>query len=156
MKKEFQAALVGRGPGNAWVFLPIPFDVEEVFGKRSRVPVKGTINGYPFRNSLLPEGDGTHSMAVNKELQNGATAGPGDLVAVVMEADTDDRVVVVPDDLAAALGKSDPAKGAFDALAYSHKKEYVDWIEDAKKPETRQRRILKAVEMLSEGKRLRS
>jgi hypothetical protein len=63
---EFEGKLIARGPGGAWTFLPIPFGVEQPFGTKARVPVSGTINKFAFRNSLLPEGDGTHSMTVGE------------------------------------------------------------------------------------------
>lgn len=80
MRQEFEAKLMSKGPGGAWTYLPIPFDVREVFGTKSRVAVAGTMNGFAFRNSLMPEGDGTHSMMVGKELQTGAGARAGDSV----------------------------------------------------------------------------
>ena len=155
MAQRFKAELTGRGPKSAWVFLPIPFDVETVFGSRGRVAVAGTINGYAFRNSLLPEGDGTHAMAVSKELQKGANVKAGDTVEVVLDRDVAERVVVVPAELTAAFGAAETARKTFEALAYSHKKEYAEWIAGAKKDETRTARAQKAVAMLVEGKRLR-
>ncbi len=153
MKKKFEAELIGRGPGSAWAFLPIPFDVEKVFGSKARVAVAGTINGFPFRNSLMPEGDGTHSMMVNKELQKGANAKVGETVKVVLELDTAPRTVAIPEDLAAAFEQDARAGQAFAVLSYSIQKEFVDWIVEAKKPETRARRIQKSLEMLPQGKR---
>jgi hypothetical protein len=153
MKLKFEAKLQGKGPGNAWTFLPIPFDVQKAFGTKARVPVVGTINGFPFRNSLMPEGDGTHSMMVNKELQKGAGATAGDMVAVVIELDKTPRSVTVPDDLKGLLAKHKPAETAFMGLAYSHKKAFLDWIDSAKKPETRAKRLKETIEMLEAGKR---
>jgi Domain of unknown function (DUF1905)/Bacteriocin-protection, YdeI or OmpD-Associated len=153
MKHKFEAKLQGKGPGSAWTFLPIPFDVQKAFGSKARVPVVGTINGFPFRNSLMPEGDGTHSMMVNKELQKGAGATAGDTVAVVIELDKAPRSVAVPDDLKALLTKHKPAETAFTNLAYSHKKAFLDWIESAKRTETRVKRLKETVEMLEAGKR---
>jgi Domain of unknown function (DUF1905)/Bacteriocin-protection, YdeI or OmpD-Associated len=153
MKQKFEAKLIGKGPGNAWTFLPIPFDVEKAFGSKARVPVVGTINGFPFRNSLMPEGDGTHAMAVNKELQKGAKAATGDTVAVVIELDKTPRTVTVPDDLKAILAKHKPAETAFAKLAYSHKKAFLDWIDSAKRPETRVKRLKETIDMLETGKR---
>jgi hypothetical protein len=98
MKQKFEAKLQGKGPGDAWTFLRIPFDVQKAFGSKARVPVAGTINGFPFRNSLMPEGDVTHSMMVNKELQKGARAGAGDTVAVVIELDQTPRTIAIPED----------------------------------------------------------
>ena len=78
--KSFKTRLIARGPGGAWTHLDIPFSVEKEFGTKARVPVAGTLNGFAFRTSLMPNGDGTHSMAVNKAMQAGAKAVAGDLV----------------------------------------------------------------------------
>jgi len=134
--------------------MPIPFDVAEVFGTRSRVAVSGTINGFAFRNSLMPEGDGRHSMTVSKELMAGAKAKAGELVKVTMKVDDAPRVVEVGGELEAALQSDGKAAEAFGALAYSHKKAYVDWIAGAKRAETRTKRAATAMEMLRAGKRL--
>jgi hypothetical protein len=83
-RRHFSAKLIARGPRGAWTFLPIPFSVEQEWGTKPRVPVYGTLNGFAFRNSLMPEGDGTHSMMVGKELQAGAKAKSGDTVKVVI------------------------------------------------------------------------
>jgi Bacteriocin-protection, YdeI or OmpD-Associated/Domain of unknown function (DUF1905) len=155
MLHRFTAALVGRGPNGAWVFLPIPLDVPTVFGTKARVAVKGTMNGAPFRNSLLPNGDTTHSMAVNKELLASAKAGVGDSVEVVLSLDTERREVSVPEDLQSALSASSGIEQAFGQLAYSYQKEFVEWITSAKKPETRVKRIDKTLELLGAGKRLK-
>jgi hypothetical protein len=155
MEQRFTAELLGRGPNAAWVFLPVPFNAGEVFGSKARVAVRGTLNGAPFRNSLLPNGDGTHSMPVNKELMASANAKVGQTVAVVMIVDKDPRLVCAPDDLHIALAKSPAAQQSFEALSYSHRKEYVDWILGAKRQDTRERRIHKAVEMLVAGVRLK-
>jgi Bacteriocin-protection, YdeI or OmpD-Associated/Domain of unknown function (DUF1905) len=153
-KQKFEAKLAGKGPGNAWTFLAIPFDVQRIFGSKSRVAVIGSLNGFPFRNSLMPEGDGTHSMMVNKELQKGANATVGDTVTVVMQLDTAPRTVTAPADLQALLTQSAQAQTAFDKLASSHKKAFVGWILSAKKSETRTKRLEKTVEMLIAGKRI--
>jgi len=154
MKQEFETELLGRGPGLAWVYIAIPFDVQAAFGSKGRVPVCGTINGFSFRTSVVPEGDGTHYMVVNKALQAGAGAKRGDAVTVVMERDTAERAVAVPPELDDALRTARAARDAFASLSYSHRKEYADWIASAKKPETRIARAQKAAAMLSSGKRL--
>jgi len=150
MKKRFSAVLAGRGSKSSWVFLPIPFDVAAAFGTKGRVPVAGTLNGIAFRNSLLPQGDGTHEMAVNRELREAARAGAGDTVKVVLERDTSERTVDLPPELDAALGKAKKARAAFDAMAYSHRKEYADWVRGAKKEETRIARAQKACEKITQ------
>ena len=77
MKLDFQIKLVPTGPKGEWCFLHFPFDMVKTFGTRARVPVSGTINRFPFRSSLMPM-DGKHVMCVNKEMQAGAKAKPGD------------------------------------------------------------------------------
>lgn len=151
MKNKFESTLIGRGPGNAWVFLPIPPAVAKAFGTKARVPVCGTINGFPFRTSLLPEGDGTHAMPVNKEMLKGARISVGQSVVVVIEPDTAPRTVDVPDDMRRTLAKSRHEK-IFDALSYSKRKEFVDWIEQAKRPETRANRLEKMLALLADGR----
>ena len=153
MKRKFQARLMSKGPKGAWTYLPIPFDVQKVFGSKARVSVSGTINGFPFRNSLMPEGDGTHSMMVGKQLQVGADARAGDLVQVSLQLDTLERQVVVPEELQAALHSQRSTAAFFDSLSYSQKKEYADWISEAKQEATRTSRAAKAVQMLAAGKK---
>ncbi|MGO4373255.1 YdeI/OmpD-associated family protein, partial [Paenibacillus sp. MCAF20] len=79
----------------------------------------------------------------------------GESVRMTMELDTAPLDVEVPDDLAAGLGEDEQARSVFESLSYSHKKEYITWIEDAKKAETRQNRIVKSIEKLKAGKRLK-
>jgi hypothetical protein len=155
MEKKFETRLTAQGPKGAWTILPIPFDVKEAFGTKARVPVKGTINGFPFRNSVMPEGNGTHRMMVGKELLAGAKAAAGDLVKVTMAMDRAERVMEVPPELQAALRGDKEASANFEAMAYSHKKEYVEWIAGAKKAETKTARIAKALEMIRAKKRQR-
>ncbi len=149
MKQAFSIRLIGRGPRGAWAHMPVPFNVDQVFGSKARVPVHGTINGIAYRSSIMPRGDGTHYMAVNKELQAAARIGVGDTVKVTMEPDTAPRTVTIPPWLMKAL-KAAAVHKVFNALSYSHKKELIDWISDAKKPETRTRRIEKCVAMLAQ------
>jgi hypothetical protein len=148
MKQTFKAKLIPRGPGGAWTFLNVPFKVEQVFGSKARVAVAGTLNGFPFRNSLMPEGDGTHAMMVSKILQAGARARAGDTVAVVMEIDRKKRVVRVPAELAAAL-KSNPAGAKiYKTLSPSHRKEFAEWVGGAKQKATRLARAQKALPLI--------
>jgi len=153
MKQAFKARLVGRGPAGAWTFLPIPFSVERKFGSKARVPVAGKMNGFAFRNSLMPEGDGTHSLMVSKAIQEGAGASKGDLVSVEIDIDNAPRKVVVPPELKSALNGSLPAKQFFDQLSYSCQREYTDWIAGAKRPETKAARISKTIERLREKRK---
>jgi hypothetical protein len=131
VKQSFSVRLIGRGPGGAWVHMPVPFSVEQVFGSKGRVAVRGTINGFAYRSSILPRGDGTHYMAVNQTMRAAAGAGVGDRVKVVMEPDTAARTLTVPAYLKKALKAAGYDK-RFVAMSYSHRKELVDWIAGAK------------------------
>jgi hypothetical protein len=133
--------------------IAIPFDVEKVFDTRARVPVRGTINGFPYRSSIFPYRDGKHYMAVNKATREGAKAKAGETISVVMERDEEPRVITPSTDLARALKASKEALAAWEKLSYTHQKEYAKAIEDARKPETRARRIEKTIAQLAAGKK---
>jgi hypothetical protein len=146
---QFKAKIEGKEAGVVAAITP-PVDVPEFFGTRARVPIRGTINGFPFRSSLMPMG-GCHMMPVNKTLRNGAGAKPGDTVDVVMERDDEERTVGMPAVLKEAVAKHKTAKGNWEKLPFTHKKEIALWIEGAKKEETRARRLAKAVQVLEKG-----
>jgi hypothetical protein len=121
------------------LFFTLPRKESESFGVRGRVPVVGTLNGHAFRSSIFPIGDGTHYMAVNKSLRESAGVGAGDRVQVVMEVDRAPRTVTLPPDFDKALAKSGTARTRFDKLSYTHQKEIVRSLEEAKRAETRAR-----------------
>jgi len=150
--RKFKAKIVAMGETGSWACIRLPFDAEKAFGSRGRVAVKGTVNDFAFRSAIFPDGSGSHFMMVNKAMCDGAKCAIGDTVAVTMEPDTVARTVTVPTDLKAALAKDKAAAALFGKLAYSHKKEYVDWITAAKRPETRADRVAKALRMLVEKK----
>ena len=141
--KRFRATLEKAEGSNATA-VTIPFDVQKTFGTRARVPVRGTINGFPYRTSIFPMG-GCFLMVVNRETREGAGVRAGDTITVRMERDTEPRIVTPPADLARALKANREAQAAWDKLSYTHKKEYAGAVEEAKKPETRQRRVERAV-----------
>ena len=152
---EFEAVLDRPDVAGAWTFLRVPFDVQDAFGSRSRVAVKGSVNGVAIRSSLMPQGDGTHILVVNKSVRAQAEADVGDAVRVTLERDNATRTVETPPDLQSALADGGVAPSVFDGMSYSHQKEYVEWIESAKRAETRARRIAKAVSMIRENRRLK-
>lgn len=149
-KQKFDVELLRPQGTGTWTYFVAPFSVAEVFGSRARVEVRGTVNGGPFRSSLFPSGDGTHYLVVNKQLRNQACVGPGDRVHIIMDVDKEDRVVIVPEDILKALDKNKSVKAAFEKLSYTHKKEYVEWVESAKHEATRKRRVEKAIVMISQ------
>ena len=150
--KRFRA-VVNRKDGGEVCSINIPFDVEKTFGSRGRVPVRGTINGAPYRSSVFRMGGDCHFMAVNRRMREAAGVRGGETVPVTMERDAEERVITPPADFARALKSNKDAQAAWGKLSYTHQREHVESIEDAKKPETRQRRIEKSIQLLASGKK---
>ncbi len=148
-KLRFRVKLEGQ-EGSSVAWMNAPFDVPRTFGTKARVPVRGTINGFPFRSSLMPMG-GCHGMAVNKTMRQGAKAKAGDVVEVVMERDVEARTVEAPPELKKELAKHEKAQEHWDKLAFTHKKEMANWIREAKQDETKERRLAKVVDVLKKG-----
>jgi len=132
----------------------VPFDVYQAFGA-NRVPVTATIDGIPYRGSLVRMGGDCHVLGILKEIRTRIGKGAGDTVEVVVTRDAAPRVVDVPADLRAALTSSPPATTMFESLAFSHRREFVRWIEDAKRPDTRARRIAGTVDKVLRGEKPR-
>jgi len=148
-KLQFQAKIQGREAGVVAAIAP-PVDVIEWFGTRARVPIRGTINGFPFRSSLMPCGS-ARMMPVNKTLCRGAGVKPGDIVDVVMERDEEERTVEAPPELKKELAKSKKAQERWEELAFTHKKEMAMSISGAKQEETKKRRMEKVMQVLKTG-----
>ena len=127
----------------------VPFDLEDAFG-RARPPVKVTIRGHTWRTTPGVYG-GVGHVVVNRSVKAATGVDAGDRVRVQMELDTEPRTVDVPRDLADALAADPSAKKAFAAMSFTHRREYVEWVEEAKRPETRARRISATVERVREG-----
>jgi hypothetical protein len=143
---KFDAPLGVNGMGG----IEVPFDVREAFGA-GRVPVRGTIDGTPFRTTIVRM-RGVWCFPVNRELREAAGVELGQQVAIELERDVEVRTVDVPDDLAAAL--DDGSRAFFDGLSYTSRKEYIRWITEAKRAETRTRRVAKAAALLRDGVRV--
>lgn len=148
-KLRFSVKLEGA-EGNSGAWMPAPFDVPKTFGTKGRVPVKGTINRFPFRSSLMPMG-GCHGMPVNKKLREGAKAQAGDVVEIVMERDLEERTIEAPGELKKELARHRQAREHWDKLSFTHKKEMANWIREAKQEETRKRRLTKVMDVLEKG-----
>src|SRR2546430_2310603 len=103
--------------------------------------VQAVIAGQPYRGSLMPMGDGTYCLGVLKSIQEAAGVKQGDTVTVELELDKAPRVVELPDDLAKAIALDKKASAAWDKLSFTNKKEMARGLEEAKKPETRERRL---------------
>lgn len=151
-KNSFTATIQNAGGGGA--FVEVPFDVEAAFGSK-RPRVKATIEGVPYRGILSRMGGEHHILIILKEIRAQIGKTFGDEVTITVEPDTEPRVIEVPAELKKTFGAEKEAKAFFDQLSYTHQREYVMWISEAKKEETRQNRITKAIEMLKKGQKAR-
>ncbi|XUX00319.1 MAG: YdeI/OmpD-associated family protein [Dehalogenimonas sp.] len=141
---EFEAVIHSPPDAPRAAYICVPFDIEEVFGTRARVAVKGTFDGRPYRGTIQPM-TGGHVIGIDAGMRKSLGKNAGDSIHVVMEKDTEERTVVIPADLLTALDQNPVSRDRFDKLSYSHRKEYIEYITEAKKPETRSRRIQKTV-----------
>ena len=134
--------------------IEVPEDVVAALGSGSRPAVTVTVGGHSYRTTVARMG-GRFLVPLSAENRIAAGVAAGDQVDVDIEPDTAPREVEVPADLADALAKDDAARATFDGLSFTHRKEWVRWVEEAKKPETRATRLAKTVESLHDGKRVR-
>lgn len=147
MAVQWFRAVLRKGDGGGHL-LEVPLDVREVFGE-ARPPVHGSVNGTPFRTRVAVYG-GKSYLGFNREIRDAAGIGHGDEVEIELESDDAPREVEVPTVFAKALEQGG-VRDEFDPLSFTHRKEYARWIEEAKRDETRERRLAKAVEMLRDG-----
>ena len=145
---EFRATVVLGGKTATGI--RVPDEVVEKLGSGKRPPVVVTVGGYSYRTTVAPM-SGAYFVPLAAEHREAAGVQAHQEVDVDIELDPAPRVVELPDDLATAM--DDAARSAFDGLATSHKKEWVRWVTEAKKPETRTARIEKTVEGLRAGKK---
>jgi hypothetical protein len=149
---EFKVKLEGDGKSEVAAVRP-PFDVPTIFGTKARVPVRGTINKFPFRSSLCNMGSG-HFFVVNKEMRAGAKCKAGDVVDVVLERDKEERVVEVPAEIKKLIATNKTAQKTWESLSFTCKKEWVRAIGEAKREETKESRMKKMMDTMKAGKRV--
>jgi bifunctional DNA-binding transcriptional regulator/antitoxin component of YhaV-PrlF toxin-antitoxin module len=146
---KFQATILLGGKTATGIRMPP--EVVTSLGSSKKPAVRVTINGYTYRSTVATV-SGEFMVGVSAEVREKAGVAPGDEVEVEIELDTAPREVTVPPDVAEALDADPAARRFFDSLSYSNKRRVVLSIEEAKTPETRQRRIAKAVSNLHEGR----
>jgi hypothetical protein len=134
--------------------IEVPDDVVAALGGGRRPPVTVTIGGHCYRTTVARMG-GRFLVPLSAENRTAAGVAAGQEVDVDLEADTAPREVEIPADLVEALAGDHAARAAFDGLSYSHRKEWVRWVEEAKKADTRATRLAKTVESLRAGQRTR-
>jgi Domain of unknown function (DUF1905)/Bacteriocin-protection, YdeI or OmpD-Associated len=143
--EKFRAPIVAADRGGAYVV--VPTTVVDALGGGGRIPVRATFDGVEYRGSVASMG-GEKVLGVLKAIREQLGKGEGDQVTVTVDRDMAERTVTMPDDLVRALDDAG-AREAFDALSYSHQREYVNWVEEAKRPETRLRRVVQMVERVT-------
>lgn len=138
--KSFQAALEHDNTPLRWVIVRIPFDVAKAWGTRGMLKVRGDINGFAFRTSLFPAGNGAHTLLVNKRMQAGAKATVGTVARFRLEPDTEERAVTLPAELQQALSEDRALPRWFAKLNYSMRKYLADRVSEVKGADARVRR----------------
>lgn len=145
---KFKGVLTPTPRGGGGCFVPVPDEVAAKLGLKGFPKIQSVIAGTPYRGSLMPRGDGTYCLGVTKSIYEAAGLGFGDTISVELELDTAPRIVEVPPDLARALKKDKKAAAAWEALSYTNRKEHARALEEAKRPETRERRLAGTLEFL--------
>ncbi len=149
-RQIFKAVILNAGGGGA--FVEVPFDVEKEFGSK-HPKVKALIEGIPYRGTLTRMGTECHLLIILKDIRNQIGKTFGDEIKITVEPDDEMRAVEIPAELKKAFKMEKDAKATFEKLSYTHQREYVTWINEAKKEETRANRITKMIEMLKKGKK---
>ena len=132
--------------------MSIPFDVEKVFGMK-RVKVKANFEGIEYRGLIINMGTGSHILGLTKEVRKSLGKSFGEMVQVTVEIDTEERIVDVPLELERFFKSHHQEKAFFDSLSYTNRKEYANWIREAKKAETKERRLKSAMDKLKQKKK---
>jgi hypothetical protein len=133
--------------------LTLPKNASAKLPSRSRTMVEGTINAFPFRAALEPDGKGSHWLKVNKAMQDAAGADAGDTVTVEITRVEEEPEIRLPMDLRKALAATPQAQASWADITPMARRDWIFSISTAKQPETRRRRIEKACDMLAAGKR---
>jgi hypothetical protein len=148
--QRFTAVLEGVPTGGAGIRLP--FDPKAELGK-TRAPVRVSIGAHPPFSTTVMVYSGVGWVGLRKGQVTDMSLHPGDQVEVIVELDDSPREVEVPEELAAALGADPEARAAFERLPFSHRREYVNWVAEAKRPATKADRAAKTVQRLKEAAR---
>lgn len=150
---KFTGVITQNGTQNA-AYVVFPFSTLELFGKKGQVKVKALFDGtVAYRGSLANMGQGVPVLGLTQAVRKALGKSFGDEVAVELWEDREERIVEIPEDVATLFQQHTAAKQLFDAMSYTHRKEYIRWITEAKKPETRERRKEKMIEMILAGKK---
>ncbi len=145
-KQEFTATLI-KVPDMDATYVMIPFDVKKEFDRKSHIKVKAWIDGFLYRGSIADMGEG-NTLIITKEIRRMIGKIPGDQIHIMIEEDKDERGIDIPADLKKVFRENPEAINYFITLSYTNRKEYVKWITNAKRQETREKRLEKIIELL--------
>jgi len=146
--KRFEARLERLRSSLNWIIIRVPFDAAKLWGTRGQIRVKGEINGFAFRTSLLPTREGWHFLLINKRMQKGARAAEGSVARFQMELDRGERTVTIPDELKRILSQARALRRWYDQLNRSTRNDIAKWIAEPKSAEARLRRAEQIAERL--------
>jgi hypothetical protein len=149
---EFEGILNGM-EGMESLSIDFPYDVFELYGVKGQVKVKITYDGVPYQGSLAKMGTNCHWLLVRKDIRKLIGKNAGDVVKVTVQRDLEERIVDIPDELIALLEANPQEQQFFDQLSFTNRKEYARWISDAKRPETKEKRLAQTLEKLQLGKK---
>ena len=150
---SFEGEIQKAGEINA-AFVEFPFSVQELFGKKGQVRIQAVFDGkLEYRGSLTKMNSDCHILGLTQEIRKKLGKSFGDTVSVKLCEDKEERIVEIPEDVKILFNENLKAKELFDAMSYTHRKEYIRWIVEAKKPETRENRKVKMIEMILAGKK---
>ncbi|MFY7844865.1 DUF1905 domain-containing protein [Chryseobacterium gambrini] len=150
---QFKAVIKQNGEMNA-AFVEFPFSTEEIFGKKGQVKIKAVFDDkVEYRGSLAKMKSECHILGLTQEIRKQIGKSFGDEVSVSLTEDKEERIVEIAEDIVLLFNENPDAKVLFDKMSYTHRKEYIRWIEEAKKPETRENRKVKMIRMILDGKK---
>ena len=150
---KFSAIIRQNGEINA-ALVEFPFSTEKIFGKKGQVKIKATFDGnVEYRGSLSKMKSDCHVLGLTQEIRKQLNKTFGDEVFVSLIEDKEERTVEIANDIVVVFNENPKAKDLFDKMSYTHRKEYIRWIEEAKKQETRENRKTKMIQMIMDGKK---
>ena len=150
---KFEATILQHQSMNA-AYVEFPFSTEELFGKKGQVKIKVKFDGkVEYRGSLANMGQGCHTLGLTQAIRKNLGKSFGDTVSVELWEDKEERIVEVPEDIQKIFNENPAALELYNKMSYTHRKEYMRWISEAKKPETRENRKIKMIEMILAGKK---
>lgn len=150
---QFKAIIKQHETMNA-AFVEFPFSTEELFNKKGQVKIKAVFDDtVEYRGSLAKMKSDCHILGLTQEIRKQLGKNFGDEISVSFTEDLEERTVEIADDILTFFNENPEARALFDKMSYTRRKEYIRWINEAKKPETRENRKVKMIQMILEGKK---